>query len=76
MTETVTDRAEVLSAARKLAPAERLELVEQLLDSLDQPDSAIDALWASEAQNRLAAYERGEIGTVPLSTVMAKYTSR
>ena len=72
----MSDSTDVLSAARKLAPSERLDLVEQLLDSLDQSDGAVDALWAKEAQDRLSAYRRGEITAVPLSAALAKYVSR
>ncbi len=60
-------------AACELTPAERLELVEQILDSLDASDPAIDALWAKEAEDRLAACRRGEIRAFPLSEVLAKY---
>ena len=62
------------SAANKLSPAERLELVEHILNTLDAPDAAIDALWAKEAEDRLAAYRRGEMKRVPLADVLAKYT--
>ncbi len=66
---------EVLSAAaRKLEPSERLELVEQLLDSLDTPDGAIDAKWAQEAEERLSAYRRGEIGALSLADVLIRYS--
>lgn len=43
------------------------------LDSLDQPDASLDALWAKEADDRLAAYRRGEIKALALSDVIAKY---
>ena len=70
----MTDAAKRLSdAARNLPPNDRLELVEQLLDSLDASDSAVDRLWATEAEDRLAAYRRGEIEAVPLADVLAKY---
>jgi putative addiction module component (TIGR02574 family) len=59
--------------AVQLPPTERMELVERILDSLDQPDTTMDALWASEADDRLAAYRRGEIRAIPLSEVLAKY---
>ena len=59
--------------ARKLSPDERLELVDDILASLDPPDPAIDRLWAKEAEERLAAYRRGEIKAVPLQEVLAKY---
>jgi putative addiction module component (TIGR02574 family) len=68
--------AEALSAqAAQLPPAERMEVVERILDSLDQPDATLDALWAKEADDRLTAYRRGEIKAVALSDVIAKYHS-
>ena len=66
--------AETLSAqAVQLPPEERMTLVERILDSLDEPDATLDALWAKEADDRLAAYRRGEIRAVALSDVIAKY---
>ncbi|MEO8122163.1 MAG: addiction module protein [Rhodoferax sp.] len=66
--------AETLSAqAVQLPPEERMALVERILDSLDEPDASLDALWAKEADDRLAAYRRGEIRAVALSEVIAKY---
>ena len=59
--------------AVQLPPVERMALVERILDSLDEPDPSMDALWAQEADDRLAAYRRGEIRAVPLSEVLAKY---
>lgn len=57
--------------AVELPPVERMALVEHILDSLDEPDPSMDALWAQEADDRLAAYRRGEICAVPLSEVLA-----
>ncbi|MCW2312200.1 addiction module protein [Rhodoferax antarcticus] len=66
--------AETLSAqAVRLPPDERMALVERILDSLDEPDASLDALWAKEADDRLAAYRRGEIRALALSDVIAKY---
>ena len=71
---TMSQAAEALSAqATQLPPEERMQVVERILDSLDQPDAALDALWAKEADDRLAAYRRGEIRAVALSDVIAKY---
>lgn len=50
----------VSAEARKLSPAERIELIDDILSSLDEPDAEIDRLWAKEAEERLAAYRRGE----------------
>ena len=44
-----------------------------LLDTLDEPDASLDAMWAKEAESRLAAYRRGEIQAASLSDVIAKY---
>jgi putative addiction module component (TIGR02574 family) len=64
---------ELLKQAKALAPAQKLELVEALLDDLDRPDARIDAAWAAEADDRLAAYRKGEIRAIPLAEVLAKY---
>ena len=70
----MTDAAKTLSVqARKLSPAERIELVDDILSSLDELDPGIDRLWAKEAEERLAAYRRGEIKALPLEEVLAKY---
>lgn len=71
----MTHNAEALSQqAAQLPPAERMELVERILDTLDTPDPTLDALWAKEAEDRLAAYRRGEISALPLAEVLGKYT--
>lgn len=70
----MSQATEALSAqVTQLPPEERVEVVERILDSLDQPDAALDALWAKEADDRLAAYRRGEIKAVALLDVIAKY---
>jgi putative addiction module component (TIGR02574 family) len=70
----MTETAKKLSAqARKLPASERIELVDSILASLDEPDPAIDQLWIKEAEERLAAYRRGEIKAVSLEEALAKY---
>jgi len=72
----MTEAAKSLSArARKLSPSERLELVDDILASLDEPDPNIDKLWAKEAEDRPAAYRRGEIKAIPLEQVL-KYRGK
>jgi hypothetical protein len=36
-------------------------------------NSSLEAQWAKEAEDRLAAYRRGEIRAIPLKEVLAKY---
>lgn len=56
---------EVLEEALSLPPVERAELADRLLTSLDAaPDGRIDKLWAQEAEDRLDAFERGELKAV------------
>lgn len=55
---------ELASQAAKLPPSERLQLVETILATLDKPDPGIEAAWAAEAEDRLAAYRRGELAAV------------
>ena len=70
----MTHAADTLSAqVVQLPPEERMQVVERILDSLDQPDAALDALWAKEVDDRLKAYRRGEVKAVALSEVIAKY---
>ena len=70
----MTTTSETLSTqAAQLAPEERIQLVERILNSLDQPDAALDVLWANEASDRLAAYRRGGVKAVGLPDVIAKY---
>jgi putative addiction module component (TIGR02574 family) len=75
--DAMTDEIKTLSIqARKLSPSERLQLVDDILASLDEPDPNIDRLWAKEAEERLAAHRRGEIKAIPLEQVLAKYRGK
>lgn len=55
---------ELASLAAKLPPSDRLQLVETILATLDRPDPEISAAWAAEAEDRLAAYRRGDLAAV------------
>ena len=59
--------------ALQFPPEERMALVDQILDTLDERDSSLDAQWAQEAESLLAAYRRGEVPAIPLNEVIAKY---
>lgn len=44
----MTPTSETLSAqTAQLTPKERIQVVERILNSLDQPDAALDVLWAN-----------------------------
>ena len=59
--------------ALQLPPEERMALVDQILNTLDEHDNSLDGQWALEAEARLAAYRRGEVQAIPLNEVIAKY---
>jgi putative addiction module component (TIGR02574 family) len=61
--------------ASKLSPADRAELIEGILQSLDATDPRLDQMWSEEAKDRLAAYRRGEIEAHDFDDVLAKHRS-
>ncbi|MBE0507949.1 MAG: addiction module protein [Marinospirillum sp.] len=62
--------------ALELPARERIQMVEQLLSSLDKPDAEMDKIWSHEAEARIDAYERGELAAVSVQEVLGKYKSR
>ena len=67
---------EIMAVALKLPASERAVLADELLHSLDKTDPEIDALWAKEAEDRLAAYDRGEIEATDAEAVLAEMRER
>jgi putative addiction module component (TIGR02574 family) len=61
---------DIVERALKLEPGQRLEVVEAILRSLDQPDPSIEAVWLDEAERRLAAYRKGLVAGVPAEEVV------
>ena len=62
----------ILDRALKLSDTDRAPLIERLLASLDITDEAIDALWESEAEQRVKGYREGRLRSVSLGQVLAK----
>ena len=59
--------------AKALTPEQRARLAEVLLESLQEPPIAeIEAAWALEIQQRVAAYDRGELKTLSAEEVFAE----
>src|SRR3546814_8522185 len=61
---SILSRVGASSNPGAVQPGDRAALVEGLIGSLDQPDPAMDSLWLKEAEDRMAAYRSGELGTV------------
>lgn len=63
----------VFKDALELSPTQRAELIECLLSSFEFPArDEIDRLWAKEAEERIDAYERGELQSIPAKKVFDK----
>lgn len=60
----------------ELPPDERTRVAERLLSSLEPELSPVDLLWAQEAEDRLDAYERGEIKASPAEEVFSSIKNR
>lgn len=58
--------------ALKLPVAERAELVDDLLASLDAPDAWLDALWAEEAERRFQLIDKGDMPTRDAAEILAE----
>jgi putative addiction module component (TIGR02574 family) len=66
----------VMDQALKLPANDRAALVETLILSLDKPDPALDAEWLREAEDRLAAYQSGELAAVDADDVFRELGER
>ena len=65
--------SDLVKRGRALAPEERERLVDQLLESLNEPAAAeLDKTWEAEIARRLAAYDQGEVQGVDAEEVFAK----
>ena len=57
----------------RLSAADRIRLVERLLETLDKPDPDVDAAWADESERRLDVYLAGGSRAIDAANVLAKY---
>jgi hypothetical protein len=60
---------EILLEVLSMPAEERAELVDSILASLEPSDPRILELWAIEAEDRVAAFERNEIEAVSADSV-------
>ncbi|MFA6121238.1 MAG: addiction module protein [Sideroxydans sp.] len=62
-------KQEIITLALQLKAAERYEIVEQIMQSLDKPDPEIDRKWAEEALHRAKACDAGRMKIIPFNEV-------
>ncbi len=73
----LAESKEIFNKAVSLPPFERIEIIENLFFSLDSEKdrNRIDKLWANEAEDRIDAFENGEIKSISSSDVFDKINS-
>ena len=65
------------SEALQLPPIERAELIEELLSSFEFPSrKSVDELWAEEVEDRIDAYDRGELTATSAKKVFDKINGK
>lgn len=62
---------QILEQARSLSADDRARLIETLLESLHAPISEVEKAWAEEIEQRLAAFDRGELPAYSADDVYA-----
>ena len=65
-------KSEIIDMALQLKAAERCEVVEKIMQSLDKPDPEIDQIWAEEALHRARACDTGRMKTMPFEKVFGR----
>lgn len=65
--------AEELSRkARSLPPEERVQLAEELLATVQEPDAEVDTAWDEEIKRRVAEIDSGTAKLIPADEVFAE----
>ena len=64
---------QIFTEISPLKPLDKLQLIEKILNSLNQPNKSIEEIWAKEVENRVKAYDSGLISVVSEDDVFRKY---
>ena len=65
--------SELVKRGRALATEDRERLVDQLLESLNEPAAAeLNSAWETEIERRLAEYDQGTVQAINAAEVFAK----
>ena len=59
----------LLKKAKRLNLKERFLLIDGLIQTIDEPNAKLDALWADEAEKRLKAHREGKTVGIPFEDV-------
>ena len=68
---------DIVDAAKRLPENDRLEIVEELLASLEpQSDDDVDAAWAAEVERRSDEVKQGIVRPIPWADVKSQTRER
>lgn len=68
---------EIVNAAIKLAERDRLQIVEEIVASLEpDSDDDVDTAWAAEVERRSQEIKRGVVRPIPWAAVKAQARKR
>ena len=67
--------ADIAAAALELPPAERAQLAQRLMASIDR-DPEVEAAWNEEIRRRLAELEGGSVQGIPAAEALATARGR
>jgi putative addiction module component (TIGR02574 family) len=65
--------ADIIFSAKQLPLAEQYQIAEALLESIEPMPQAIAQAWLQESQERMRAFDAGQMPTGSLDAVLAKY---
>jgi putative addiction module component (TIGR02574 family) len=65
--------ADIISSAQQLPLAQQYKIAEALLDSIDPMPREIAQAWQEESQDRVSAFDAGQMPTGSLEAVLTKY---
>ena len=67
---------EIISAALIMPTESRIAIIDHLVASLTETEKdETETLWAKEAEDRISAYDRGEINSAPGDQVLRNIMS-
>lgn len=62
----------LIAEAKRLTPEDRIELIDEVLATLEPDQAEVDRLWVIEINDRLDAFKRGEITARDAREVLAE----
>ena len=63
--------AKIIDEALHLKPQDRYIIIDNLVKSLNEPNSEVDKVWIEESLKRLDAYKKGEVKTFSYGEVFS-----